>query len=47
VGQMIYKNNDVNLKVTQLNVANFTSGVYFVKITTVSGTKTTKLTVTH
>jgi hypothetical protein len=47
VGQMIYKNDDVNLKVTQLNMAKFTTGVYFVKITTISGIKTTKLTVTH
>ena len=47
VGQMIYKNNAVDLKVTQLNVASFSAGVYFVKITTSNGIKTSKLTVTH
>ena len=47
VGQVIYRNNAVDLKVTQLNVASFNAGVYFVKITTSNGIKTYKLTVTH
>jgi hypothetical protein len=47
IGQTIYTNNNVNLKKAQLNVISFKSGVYFVKITTTSGIKTTKITVTH
>jgi hypothetical protein len=47
VGQTIYKNNSVNLKITKLDVASFNSGVYFVKITTTEGIKTSKITVTH
>lgn len=47
IGQAIYTNKDINLKSLQLNVSSFQSGVYFVKVTTVSGIKTTKITVTH
>jgi hypothetical protein len=47
IGQTIYNNKNVNLKTVQLNVSSFTSGVYFVKVTTTTGTKTTKITVTH
>jgi hypothetical protein len=47
VGQTIYKNNSVNLKITKLDVASFNSGVYFVRITTTEGIKTSKITVTH
>ncbi|TRZ74150.1 MAG: T9SS C-terminal target domain-containing protein [Bacteroidetes bacterium] len=47
IGQTVYTNNNVNLKKAQLNVTSFKSGVYFVKITTASGIKTTKITVTH
>ena len=47
IGQTIYSNKDVNLKTSQLNVSTFKAGVYFVKVTTVSGIKTTKITVTH
>jgi len=47
IGQMIYTNNNVSLKKVQLNVTSFKTGVYFVKITTTSGIKTTKITVTH
>jgi hypothetical protein len=47
IGQTIYTNNNINLKSLQLNVTSFKAGVYFVKVTTVSGTKTTKITVTH
>jgi hypothetical protein len=47
IGQTIYTNKDINLKSLQLNVTSFKAGVYFVKVTTVSGIKTTKITVTH
>jgi hypothetical protein len=47
IGQTIYKTNDVNLKVTKLDVGSFKAGEYFVKITTMSGIKTTKITVIH
>jgi hypothetical protein len=47
IGQTIYKANDVNLKATKLEVSTFTAGVYFVKITTSNGIKTSKITVTH
>ena len=47
IGQAIYTNKDINLKSLQFNVSSFQSGVYFVKVTTVSGIKTTKITVTH
>jgi hypothetical protein len=47
IGQMVYTNNNVNLKKVQLNVTSFKAGVYFVKVTTASGIKTTKITVTH
>jgi hypothetical protein len=47
IGQIVYSNNNVNLKNAQLNVSTFKAGVYFVKITTTIGIKTTKITVTH
>jgi hypothetical protein len=47
IGQTIYMANDVNLKVTKLDIAGFNAGEYFVKITTMSGIKTTKVTVIH
>jgi hypothetical protein len=47
IGKVIYRNDDVNLTNTKLDVASFNSGVYFVKITTTAGVKTSKLTVTH
>jgi hypothetical protein len=47
IGQTIYKTNDINLKVTKLDVGSFNAGEYFVKITTMSGIKTTKVTVIH
>jgi hypothetical protein len=47
IGQTVYSNKNVNLKTLQLNVTGFTAGVYFVKVTTASGIKTTKITVTH
>jgi hypothetical protein len=47
IGQTIYTNNNVNLMKAQLNTTSFKAGVYFVKVTTTSGIKTTKITVTH
>jgi len=47
IGQTVYRNNNVNLKKVQLNVTGFKAGVYFVKVTTTSGIKTAKITVTH
>jgi hypothetical protein len=47
IGQTIYKTNDVNQKVTKLDVGSFNAGEYFVKITTMSGIETTKVTVIH
>jgi hypothetical protein len=47
IGQTVYTNNNVNLKNAKLNVTSFKAGVYFVKVTTTSGIKTTKITVTH
>jgi len=47
IGQTIYTNKNMDQKTAQLNVTGFRSGVYFVKVTTTSGIKTTKITVTH
>jgi hypothetical protein len=47
IGQTIYKTNDINLKVIKLDVGSFNAGEYFVKITTMSGIETTKVTVIH
>ena len=47
IGQTIYMNKSVDAKQMQLNVSSFKAGVYFVKITTGTGIKTTKITVTH
>ena len=47
IGQTIYRTDDLNLKTTKLDVADFNAGEYFVKITTISGIKTAKITVIH
>jgi hypothetical protein len=47
IGQTVYSNKEINLKSLPLNVSTFKAGVYFVKVTTVTGIKTTKITVTH
>jgi hypothetical protein len=47
IGQTIYKTNDVNQKVTKLDIGSFNAGEYLVKITTMSGIATTKVTVIH
>lgn len=46
-GQTIYKTNDVDLKGTKLDVASFRTGEYMVKITTMNGIETKKITVIH
>ena len=47
IGQTVYKTNDINLKTTKLDVAAFNVGEYVVKITTINGIKTAKITVIH
>ena len=47
IGQTVYKTDDVNLKVTKLDVTGFTAGEYFVKITTMNGIKTLKFNIIH
>ena len=46
IGQTVYKTDDVNLKVTKLDVTGFTAQ-YFVKITTMNGIKTLKFNIIH
>ncbi len=46
-GQTIYKSNNINPKITKLDVSSFRAGEYLVKITSLNGIKTTKLTVIH
>ena len=46
-GQTVYRNTTVNQKLTQFNVSNLQSGIYFVKLTTEVGTVSTKITVTR
>ena len=46
IGQTIYTKS-ADAKQVQLNVSSYKAGVYFVKITTASGMRTTKITVTH
>jgi hypothetical protein len=46
-GQTVYNSSDVDSKTAKLNVATYTPGVYFVKVTTSEGTRTVKITVTH
>ena len=47
LGQTVYMNRNVGLKKMQLNVSGYKAGVYFIKITTATGIKTTKITVLH
>ncbi len=46
IGQTVYTRQNVSEKSLKVNVANLTAGVYFVKVTTVEGIKTVKITVT-
>ena len=47
IGQTVYKKNDVNLKITKIDVSRFNSGEYFVKLTTMSEIITNKIAVLH
>jgi len=47
VGQTVYRNANVADKSTKFSVSALQSGVYFVKVNTVQGTRTVKVTVTH
>ena len=47
LGQNVYTKNDLNTKLVQLDVSALHSGVYFIKIKTDQGIKTTKITVNH
>ncbi|MEI7981205.1 MAG: carboxypeptidase regulatory-like domain-containing protein [Bacteroidota bacterium] len=47
IGQTVYTQNNLDTKQIQLNVSSFGSGVYFVKLNTSEGVKTTKITVKH
>jgi len=46
VGQTVYNKTNVEAKLAKINVANYQSGVYFVKVTTTQGVRTVKITVT-
>jgi hypothetical protein len=45
IGQMIFKIENVNLKNLKVDISAFRAGFYFVKVTTVGGTRITKITV--
>ena len=47
IGQTVYTRQNVSEKTLKVNVANLTTGIYFVKVTTVEGIKTVKITVTR
>jgi len=46
IGQTVITRNNVSEKSVKVNVSELTTGVYFVKVTTVDGIKTVKITVT-
>jgi hypothetical protein len=47
VGQAVFTMNTVDSKTAKVNVTALRAGVYFVKVTTSEGVRTTKITVTH
>jgi len=47
LGQTVYKSTTVNMKFTKLDVSGFNSGAYFVKITTMNGFSTARITIIH
>ena len=47
VGQQVYTINTVDSKTAKINVTSLKAGVYFVKVTTEQGIRTTKITVTQ
>jgi hypothetical protein len=46
IGQTVYNRQNISEKSVKVNVASLTAGVYFVKVTTVEGIRTVKITVT-
>jgi hypothetical protein len=46
IGQTVYNRTNLEAKTDKINVANFQTGVYFVKVTTDQGVRTVKITVT-
>jgi hypothetical protein len=47
IGQTVYTRQNVSDKNVKINVANLTPGVYFLKVNTVEGVRTVKITVTR
>jgi hypothetical protein len=47
VGQKVYSKQNVIDKTVKVNLANLTAGVYFIKVTTLEGIKTIKITLTN
>ena len=47
VGQTVYRNSNVEAKTSKINVSKLQAGIYFVKVATVQGTRTVKITVTR
>lgn len=46
-GQPVYSDNTINADAASVDVHGLSSGIYFVKVCTLAGTKTTKITVTR
>ena len=47
LGQQVYTIKGVDAKTAKVNVTSLKTGVYFVKVTTEQGIRTTKITVTR
>jgi hypothetical protein len=47
VGQTVAIRSNVDAKTTKLDVTTYKPGVYFVKVSTLEGARTVKITVTH
>jgi hypothetical protein len=47
IGQTVYSNTTVDAKTARIDVALYTPGVYFVKVSTSEGVRMVKITVTH
>jgi|GEM_PF-1105960 len=47
IGQTVYAESNLDTKLAQINVSGLGAGVYFVKMNTSDGVKTTKITVKH
>ena len=46
-GQTVYSSSNVDAKTAGIDVTTFNAGVYFVKVSTVEGVRSVKITVTH